>query len=131
METDLQRGHCGRPSGRTGHELVLLSRRQDRFPFPARCINTNAVSPLRKGKSVEFYAWPMKRPASMTCWCRGADPLERAVPLSQLDAINPGESTREAIRDWRYWLMQSCRIQFAQGSRNSPNSSLDADHWHE
>jgi hypothetical protein len=29
-----------------------------------------------------------------------------AVPLSQLTAINPDESTREAIKDWHYWVAQ-------------------------
>ena len=29
-----------------------------------------------------------------------------AVPLSQLDAIDPDESTREAIGDWHYWVAQ-------------------------
>jgi hypothetical protein len=27
-----------------------------------------------------------------------------AVPLSQLTAIKPDESTGEAIKDWHYWL---------------------------
>jgi hypothetical protein len=27
-----------------------------------------------------------------------------AVPLSQLAAIGPGESTAEAIGDWHYWI---------------------------
>jgi hypothetical protein len=29
-----------------------------------------------------------------------------AVPLSQLTAIYPDESTREAIKDWHYWVAQ-------------------------
>lgn len=29
-----------------------------------------------------------------------------AVPLSQLAAVNPDESTDEAIRDWHYWISQ-------------------------
>ena len=29
-----------------------------------------------------------------------------AVPLSQLDAIDPDESTKEAIGDWHYWISQ-------------------------
>ena len=31
-----------------------------------------------------------------------------AVPLSQLEAINPDESTQEAIGDWHYWVAQGC-----------------------
>ena len=29
-----------------------------------------------------------------------------AVPLSQLDAIDPDDSTTEAIGDWHYWVSQ-------------------------
>ena len=29
-----------------------------------------------------------------------------AVPLSQLGAIDPDESTKEAIGDWHYWVAQ-------------------------
>jgi hypothetical protein len=28
------------------------------------------------------------------------------VPLSQLTAIDPDEQTREAIKDWHYWVAQ-------------------------
>jgi hypothetical protein len=27
-----------------------------------------------------------------------------AVPLSQLNALDPDESTKEAIGDWHYWV---------------------------
>ena len=30
-----------------------------------------------------------------------------AVPLSQLAAVNPDESTAEAIGDWHYWVSQA------------------------
>ena len=29
-----------------------------------------------------------------------------AVPLSQLAALNPHQSTNEAIGDWHYWVSQ-------------------------
>jgi len=29
-----------------------------------------------------------------------------AIPLSQLEVIDPDESTKEAIGDWHYWLSQ-------------------------
>ena len=31
-----------------------------------------------------------------------------AVPLSQLAAIDPDESTEETIGDWHYWVSQGC-----------------------
>ena len=41
-----------------------------------------------------------------------------AVPLSQLGAIDPGESTKEAIGDWHYWVAQGyvCNLRTATGN---------------
>jgi len=33
-----------------------------------------------------------------------------AVPLSQLAAVDPDDSTAEAIADWRYWVEQGYRF---------------------
>ena len=35
--------------------------------------------------------------------CQG---LKMAIPLSQLQVIDPDESTKEAIGDWHYWVSQ-------------------------
>lgn len=77
------------------------------FPFRARCVAVNAASPLRNGETVEALR------------LAGEDACEHdllvqirwqgrkmAVPLSQLEAINPNESTHEAIGDWHYWVSQ-------------------------
>ena len=78
-----------------------------RFPFQAKCVAAKDVSPLRKGETVEV----IRMAAEDGCehdmlvqirW-RGR---KMAVPLSQLDAINPDESTNEAIGDWHYWVAQ-------------------------
>ncbi len=79
------------------------------FPFQAKCIVSRATSPLRKGESVEV------RGMAPEDTCSG-DMLVQirwqgrtiAVPLSQLTvtAIDPDESTREAINDWHYWVAQ-------------------------
>jgi hypothetical protein len=29
-----------------------------------------------------------------------------AIPLAQLTAVDPDESTAEAISDWQYWIAQ-------------------------
>ena len=31
-----------------------------------------------------------------------------AVPLSQLAAMDPDESTKEAVGDWQHWVSQDC-----------------------
>ena len=78
-----------------------------RFPFQAKCIAPKVVSPLRKGDTVEVRRMAPEDACS-------ADLLvlihwqgrKMAVPLSQLAAIDPDESTAEAIGDWHYWVAQ-------------------------
>jgi Calcium binding len=77
------------------------------FPFRAKCVATKAVSPLRKGETIEV----LRMAAEDACehdmlvqirW----QGRKMAVSLSQLEAINPDESTQEALGDWHYWLAQ-------------------------
>jgi hypothetical protein len=78
-----------------------------RFPFQAKCIAAKVVSPLRKGETVEV----QRMAPEDTC---SADMLAlirwhgrtMAVPLSQLVATDPDQSTAEAIGDWHYWVAQ-------------------------
>ncbi len=78
-----------------------------RFPFQAKCIASKVISPLQKDESVEV------RSLAPEATCSG-DMLVQirwqgrtmAVPLSQLTAIDPDEATREAIKDWHYWVAQ-------------------------
>ncbi|MGH9437874.1 MAG: calcium-binding protein [Terriglobia bacterium] len=78
-----------------------------RFSFQARCLASTAVSPLRKGEIVE-----VRRVAPEDDWTSDMLVLIRwqkrsmALPLSQLAAIDPDESTEEAIDDWQYWISQ-------------------------
>jgi hypothetical protein len=77
------------------------------FPFQATCIGVKPTSPLRKGETVE-----VRRLASEDICTSDMLVLIRwqgrnmAVPLSQLTALNPDESTNEAIADWHYWVSQ-------------------------
>jgi hypothetical protein len=78
-----------------------------RFPFQAKCIASKVVTLLRKGDTVEVRRMAPEDACS-------ADMLvlirwqghKMAVPLSQLAAIDPDESTAEAIGDWHYWVAQ-------------------------
>jgi Calcium binding len=80
---------------------------QLQFPFQARCIAANIVSPLSKGETVEV----LRLAPEQSC---SADMLvlirwqgrKLAVPLSQLAAIDVDQSTADAISDWHYWLAQ-------------------------
>ena len=42
-----------------------------------------------------------------------------AAPSSQLAAIDPDESTVEAMGDWRYWVNQDSCFEFVQTAGNA------------
>lgn len=77
------------------------------FPFRAKCLTSNAVSPLRKGEAVEVLRMAPEDLCEhdMLVQIRWQG-RKMAVPLSQLAAIDPEESTEEAIGDWHYWVAQ-------------------------
>jgi hypothetical protein len=77
------------------------------FPFQARCVTTKAVSPLRKGETVEVLRMATEDACEhdMLVQIRWQG-RKMAIPLSQLAAIDPDESTDEAIGDWHYWVAQ-------------------------
>jgi hypothetical protein len=78
-----------------------------RFPFQAKCIAAKAVSPLRKGELVDALRMAPDDVCEhdMLVLIRWRD-RKMAVPLSQLAAVDPDESTAEAIGDWHYWVSQ-------------------------
>jgi hypothetical protein len=79
------------------------------FPFQARCITTKAVSPLRKGETVEVIRMAAEDACEhdMLVQIRWQG-RRMAVPLSQLEAIGADELSQEAIGDWHYWVAQGC-----------------------
>ena len=75
------------------------------FPFQAKCIAANVVSPLRKGETVEVIRMAPEDNCEHDMFVQVRWQGRRmAVPLSQLAAIDPDESTEEAIGDWHYWV---------------------------
>jgi hypothetical protein len=78
-----------------------------RFPFQAKCVAAKIVSPLRKGETAEVQGMAREDACSadmlvLILW----HDRTMAVPLSQLVAVDPDESTAEAIGDWHYWVAQ-------------------------
>ena len=73
--------------------------------FQATCIAVKIVSPLRKGESVEVLRMAPEDACSadMLVVIHWQD-RTMAVPLSQLAAVDPDNSTAEAIADWHYWV---------------------------
>jgi hypothetical protein len=74
-----------------------------RFPFQAKCIAAKVVSPLRKGETAEVQGMAPEDACSfeMLVLIRWHD-RTMAVPLSQLVAVDPDQSSAEAIGDWHY-----------------------------
>jgi hypothetical protein len=77
------------------------------FPFQAKCIVTNALSPLRKGEIVEVLRMAREEACEHDMFVQIRwEGRKMAAPLSQLEAIATDESTKEAIGDWHYWVTQ-------------------------
>jgi len=77
------------------------------FPFRARCVTANAVSPLRKGETVEALHLAVEDACEHDLLVQIRwQGRKMAVPVLQLEATNPDESTQEAIGDWHYWVAQ-------------------------
>jgi Calcium binding len=76
-----------------------------RFPFAAKCIVADLVSPLRKGETVEVIRMAAEDSCEHEMFVQVRwQGRKMAVPLSQLAPIDPDESTEEAIGDWHYWI---------------------------
>jgi hypothetical protein len=81
------------------------------FPFQARCIAAKAVSPLRKGETVEVIRMAPEDACEHDMLVRIRwQGRKLVVPLSQLMAIDPDESNEQAIGDWHYWVSQGCLL---------------------
>jgi hypothetical protein len=77
------------------------------FPFRARCVAANAISPLRKGETVEVLRMAVEDACQHDMLVQiHWQGRKLAIPLSQLDAIDPDESTEEAVGDWIYRAAQ-------------------------
>ena len=77
------------------------------FPFRARCTASKITSPLKKGEDVEVVRMaPDEACATDMLVLVRWQGRKLAVPLAQLTAIDPDESTAEAIGDWHYWVAQ-------------------------
>src|ERR1700758_5533380 len=80
---------------------------QIRFPFSARSIASQGMSPLRQGETVEVRGLAPEDSCAhdMLVLIRWHG-RNVAVPLSQLTAIDADTSTAEATGDWHYWIAQ-------------------------
>lgn len=76
-------------------------------PFSAKCIAQRSISPLTPGDTVEVTGMAPAEECDHEMFVAirwGQRTL--AVPLSQLEGIDVGEQTQQAIGDWHYWVQR-------------------------
>jgi hypothetical protein len=81
------------------------------FPFAASCIGKRAISPLQAKDEVEVLSMAPEEECEhemfvMIRW--GRDGL--AVPLSQLKPHDVDIETKQAVKDWHYWVARGYRF---------------------
>ncbi len=75
------------------------------FPFRGKCICLRATSPLRKGQQVEVTELAGEEECEQEMFVTVSwEDRKLAVPLAQLEPIRADKTTREAIKDWHYWV---------------------------
>jgi len=75
------------------------------FPFKAQCITERRTSPLKTGEEVDVVEMAsaddcLHEMFVETRWSGRT----LAIPLSQVEPIGTDDKTREAIKDWHYWV---------------------------
>jgi hypothetical protein len=74
------------------------------FPFKAKCIEKQGVSPLLKGEEVEICGMAQEDECLHEIFVKiNWKDRQFAVPLVQLFPLNANEESTEAIEDWHYW----------------------------
>lgn len=78
-----------------------------RFPFPGKCTAQRAISPLRRGQEVAVVGLAPAEECEHEMFVMiGWEDRTLAVPLAQLEAIQPDNTTAQAVADWHYWVKQ-------------------------
>jgi hypothetical protein len=76
------------------------------FPFAANCIAARSISPLKTGEVVEIVGMAPEEECEREMFVTIRwEKRKFCVPLSQLDGVKASKETKEAVEDWRYWVM--------------------------
>jgi hypothetical protein len=95
---------CYNESERYSGWICYLEEKLD-FPIRARCISRRKASPLERGEQVEILDMldeDRDAPSEIFVLARWQG-RELGLPLAQLEGIEVGNQTAEAIGDWHYW----------------------------
>jgi Calcium binding len=83
-----------------------------KFPFRALCIAPTPVSPLKPGEQVEvlgLFDDERDEPGEMFVRIRWRG-RKMGVPLAQLEGVDVGPESAQAIADWHYWCSRGYRF---------------------
>lgn len=82
-----------------------------KFPFTSRCMTKRAISPLNVGDEVEVIGMPPETECEHEMFVTIRwDEDGLAVPLAQLETVEAGKATQQAVEDWHYWVEQGHRF---------------------
>jgi hypothetical protein len=75
------------------------------FPFEARCRTEREESPLEEGETVRVVGMSSTEPTLSQQFVT-IEWMDRTLgaPLEQLEPVDVGSATEQAIADWHYWL---------------------------
>lgn len=77
------------------------------FPFKAKCILQKGTSPLTLNEIVNVIGMGTENDCKHDMLVKIKwNARELSIPLSQLEAINIDDKTKQALGDWDYWLDQ-------------------------
>ena len=81
------------------------------FPFSARCMEKRRISPLEPGEVVQVTGMApaddcMREMFVMITWQN----RDLGVPLAQLEPLDVGTGTAEAVGDWHYWVARGYEL---------------------
>jgi hypothetical protein len=75
------------------------------FPFRAKCLAPRPTSPLHKGQEMEVIDLASAEECEHEMFVTVTwEDRKLAVPLAQLEPMQTDKATREAIKDWHYWV---------------------------
>jgi hypothetical protein len=81
------------------------------FSFPATCIRTREISPLKLRENVEVIGLPSEDECENELFVTVLWNDRRfSVPLDQLACAMCDRKTKQAVEDWHYWVRQGYRF---------------------
>jgi len=81
------------------------------FPFMARCVKKRDISPLKLMEKVEVVGLSTESECEREMFVSIFwNDRQFSVPLDQLECVARDKETKQAVKDWQYWVRQGYRF---------------------